>query len=127
MSDDNLDSNVPPAYVPPAYPAPDANQPAYSPSNKPKQALSLTSFIVGLAALVVLLWIPFLNVIAALAAVILAFIAKAREPQAPRWMWVVGMVAGFVALAIALIYTALVIVGIALAASGDYSNLPTSP
>ncbi len=70
-----------------------------------KQTLSLTSFIVGLAAVVILSWIPVLGLLAGVAAVIIGFMGKNREPQAPKWMWLVGVIAGFVAILINIIAT----------------------
>ena len=75
---------------------------APAPGAGPKQGLSLTSFILGLVGLV-FSWVPILGFLAAVAAVILGFIAKAKEKQAPKWMWIVGVIAGFVAVVISLI------------------------
>ena len=49
----------------------------------------------------------------ALAAVILGFLGKSKEPQAPKWMWLVGIIAGFVAIFIALIFLIIWIVALA--------------
>jgi hypothetical protein len=68
----------------------------------PKQTLSLTSFIVGLASLV-FCWVPVLGFLGAVAAVIIGFIAKGREPQAPKWMWLVGIISGFAAILLSLL------------------------
>ena len=75
---------------------------APAPGAGPKQGLSLASFILGLVGLV-FSWVPILGFLAAVAAVILGFIAKAKEKQAPKWMWIVGVIAGFVAVVISLI------------------------
>ena len=109
---------VAPAYVAPAEPvvapaaaadAP-AAAPVYAPAAAgPKQALSLTSFIVGLAALV-FAWITGLGTLAAIAAIVLGFIAKSREKDAPRWMWLVGIITGFVALLLSLILVAVTVI-----------------
>ena len=78
-------------------------QPGYGTTIQgPNQTLSLTAFIVGLASLV-FCWVPVLGFLGALAAVIIGFIAKGREPQAPRWMWLVGIISGFAAMLLSLL------------------------
>jgi hypothetical protein len=104
MSDQIPSAPTPPAspYVPP------------TPGAGPKQGLSLTSFILGLAGLV-FSWVPILGFLASVAAVVIGFIAKAKEPAAPKWMWLVGIIAGFVAVVISLIvligFIALIAIG----------------
>jgi hypothetical protein len=96
----------------------------------PKQTLSLTSFILGLAGLL-FGWIPFVGIIgflAAIGAVVTGYMAKAREPQAPRWMWLVGIIAGFVAIAIGIIVLVVFIIGIvALGSLGGSYNYKIQP
>ena len=88
------------ARTPPAAPAAPAYAPA--PVAGPKQALSLTSFILGLASLV-FSWALGFGFLLAVAAVILGFLGKSKEPQAPKWMWLIGIITGFVAIFISLI------------------------
>lgn len=120
-------SDVPPpsgATPPPAAPQPSPySAPAGTPGGGVKQGLSLTSFILGVGSLVILSWIPFLGLLASAAAVVLAFMGKSREPNAPKWMWLVGMITGFVGVAIGLIYAILFIIGIA--ALSQLSQVPT--
>jgi hypothetical protein len=85
--------------VPPAAPAPVPVAAA-----GPKQALSLTSFIMGLAGLLFCA-VPFFGFLVALAAVIIGFIGRKREPAAPKWMSLVGIIAGFVAIVLGVILT----------------------
>ena len=106
-----------PPVTPPAAPATPAYAPA--PAAGPKQGLSLTSFILGLAGLV-FSWALGFGFLVALAAVILGFLGKAKEPQAPKWMWLVGIITGFVAIFIALIV--LIFWIIALASYGSLIN-----
>ena len=139
--------NVPPAgSVPPPPPAPGAapyGTPAPGPSQysapgpgpspyaaptggtSPKQGLSLTSFIVGLAGLLILSWIPILGILVGVAAVVIGFMAKGREPGAPQWMWIVGVIAGFLTILISLIVTIFLFGSLAFLSS--VSNMPTSP
>ena len=102
----------PPAEQPATPPAAPAT-PAYAPAAAgPKQGLSLTSFILGLAALV-FSWAIGFGFLVAVAAVVLGFLGKAKEPQAPKWMWLVGIITGFVAIFIALIVLIIWIVALA--------------
>ena len=117
MSDDNL-TPPPPPPPPPAQPA----SPYVAPTAGPKQTLSLVSFILGIAGFV-FAWIPVVGIIgflAGLAAIILGFMAKSKEPGAPKWMWIVGLVGGFLAIAISIVYIVLFFIAIGMAASvGD--------
>ncbi|MCU1556478.1 MAG: hypothetical protein JWN09_473 [Microbacteriaceae bacterium] len=106
MSDDNL---TPPPPPPPS--APPAS-PYVAPAAGPKQTLSLVSFILGLAGLV-FSWVFILGFLASLAAIILGFIAKSREPAAPKWMWLVGIITGFVAILISVIVIIIAIIAFA--------------
>lgn len=82
---------------------PYGTQPGYGTGIQgPKQTLSLTSFILGLASLV-FCWVPVLGFLGAVAAVVIGFIAKGREPGAPRWMWLVGIISGFAAILLSLL------------------------
>ncbi len=127
MTDPNVPSEtpVPPAATPPAAATPPVAPPAATPPASPytapaaagpKQGLSLTSFILGLAGLV-FSWVPFFGFLVALAAVILGFIAKKKELAAPKWMWLIGIIAGFVALFIALIFIIITLIAFATLAS----------
>lgn len=93
-------------------PTPPPASPYVAPAAGPKQGLSLTSFILGLIGFL-LAWIPFVGIVgflAGLAAVILGFIARAKEKSAPKWMWIVGLVAGFIAILISIIYLIVIII-----------------
>lgn len=96
---------VPPTPENPATP-PAAAQPGYAPAAPgPKQTQSLTSFILGIVAFLfaAVPFIGFLALIAGIVAVVLGFKAKKSEPAAPKWMSLVGIIGGFVAIGIALI------------------------
>lgn len=110
-------STTPP---PPASPTPPASGAAGTPGAK--QTLSLTSFITGLGAFV-LIWLPILSIIgfiAAVVAIITGFMARRREPGAPKWMALVGLIAGIVALVLGIIS---IIIGAVIAASFQTANL----
>jgi hypothetical protein len=85
--------------------------PYAAPAAGPKQALSLTSFIIGIAAFLFGL-VPFFGFILSLAAIIIGFIARKKETAAPKWMSLVGIIAGFVALVVGLIVVILFIVAL---------------
>jgi hypothetical protein len=88
----------------------------------PPQTLSLTSFIVGLASLV-FCWVPGLGFLAAIAAVIIGFIARRRELAAPKWMWLVGIISGFAAILLSLLFLIPFLLLVAFG-SAITSNLP---
>ena len=94
--------------------------PAMQPAAGPKQGLSLTSFILGIAGLV-FSWVPILPFLASIAAIIVGFIARKNEPAAPKWMSTVGIILGFVAIGLAILF--LVVGAILLATAG---SIPTS-
>ena len=124
MTDPNLPPSTPPP-PPPPPPAPAPGQPtpyAAAPVTGPKQVLSLTSFILGLAG-VVFSWVPFLGFFVGLAAVILGFMAKGKEPNAPTWMRLVGIIAGFVGIVLGII-VGIVTILIPLMFLGTIANLP---
>lgn len=79
----------------------------------PKQVLSLTSFILGIVGML-FSWIPFLGFLASLAAIIIGFIARKREPAAPKWMSLIGIILGFVAIVIGIVVIILLVVSFAL-------------
>ena len=123
MTDENVPPTPPPAPEPVVPPAPAAPASPYAapaaygaPVAGPKQTLSLTSFILGIAGMV-FSWVPFLGFLASLAAIIIGFIARKREPGAPKWMSLIGIILGFVAIVIGIIVIALLFISIALSAS----------
>jgi hypothetical protein len=61
--------------------------------------------------------VPILGFLASLAAIIIGFIAKGKEPGAPKWMWLVGVITGFIAVVISLIVLILFFIGLAIVAS----------
>jgi hypothetical protein len=95
--------------TPPVPPTPD-NPPApagYSPAAPgPKQALSLTGFILGLAGFV-FSWIPVLGFLVSVAAVIVSLVARTKEPGAPKWMWIVGVIGGALGVLGSIVWTLL--------------------
>jgi hypothetical protein len=98
----------PVAPVPPAPAAPVAAG--------PKQALSLTGFILGLVGLV-FSWALVFGFLASLAAIIISVLARKREPQAPSWMKIVGLIAGIVGVVISVIVLIVWIISLAYLAS----------
>ena len=112
MTDPNVPSETPQTPAAPVPPAPAAAG--------PKQGLSLTSFILGLAG-VVFSWIFILGLLVSAAAIVLGFIAKGKEPGAPKWMWLVGLIAGAVGALIGLLVLIFTIMAFATLASIGYS------
>ena len=55
-------------------------------------------------------WVTGLGTLAAIAAIVLGFIAKSREKDAPRWMWLVGIITGFVALFVSIVVIAVAVI-----------------
>ena len=131
MTDENVPPTPPRAPEPvvptaPAAPSspyaaptsPYAAPSAYStPAAGPKQVLSLTSFILGIVGML-FSWIPFLGFLASLAAIIIGFIARKREPAAPKWMSLIGIILGFVAIVIGIVVIILLVVSFALSVNG---------
>lgn len=110
---------APEAPAAPQAPAAPAANPYAAPAAAPaggyaaaapvKQGLSLTSFILGLIG-VVFSFVYGIGFLPGLAAVILGFLGKKREPQAPKWMWLTGIITGFVSIAIGLIVFIIVVI-----------------
>ena len=77
--------------------------------------LSILSLIFGILGVLGSLFLFGTGFLPGLAAVILGFLGRRREPQASKGLWLTGIILGFVAIAVAII----VIIGIvALAAIG---------
>lgn len=108
-----------PYVAPTASAAPGANPYAapaaagYAPAAPVKQTLSLVSFIIGIIS-VLLSFAWGIGFIPGIVAVILGFQGKKKEPDAPKWMSITGIITGFVAIAIGLIVGILTIVGLIL-------------
>jgi uncharacterized membrane protein len=99
----------------PTPPTPPA-APAYAPApTGTKQALSLTSFILGIVSVVLFITTWFAAIIG-IVAVVLGFIARSREPGAPRWMALLGIILGFVGIIIAVI---VIVIALAIVAAAN--------
>ncbi len=68
----------------------------------PAQTLSLVSFILGLVGFV-LSFVFGLGFLPGLAAIIVGAMSRKREPQAPSWMRLIGIIGGIVAIVIGFI------------------------
>jgi hypothetical protein len=101
---------TPPPYTgAPSYaPGPGAGA-GYGGAPVKKQTLSIVSLVLGIVGFIFgwLVIFPFIGSILQLfvpaGAIIVGFIAKSREPQAPRALWLVGIILGAVALLTAII------------------------
>jgi len=133
----------PPSYAAPAYPAsPPPATPAYAPANpypanlypanpyaatpaKKQPMLSIFAMIAGIIGLLggAIAFIPFiggfLGLFFPVAAVVLGFLGKKREPQA-RGFWITGIVTGFVAVGLMLLSIVLWAIVFATANSNNY-------
>jgi hypothetical protein len=100
-------------------PTPTPAAPAYAPAPAAtvggKRTFALVSFILGIVGFVFALLVPIIGLLAGIAAVVLGFIARAKEPSAPRWMWILGLVLGFLAILGAII--SIIVVAIAVGAA----------
>src|SRR5258707_1103489 len=96
--------------TPPAASMPPA-PPAMAGAPGPKQTLSLTAMIIGIAAFV-LSFVIGLGFIPGIVAIILALQAKAKEPGAPKFMWIIGLVGGIAGVVFGLIFGIIFIVSI---------------
>jgi hypothetical protein len=98
---------VPPGTVHPGY---GAQGYAYAPAAAgPPQGLSVASLAVGIGALV--LSFVSLGLLPAIAAVILGHLGQRRQPYA-RVFWITGLITGYIALGISLIWGLFVVIGI---------------
>ena len=107
-----------PGYAPPAPPAPGAPTEyaapqayAAAPAAQPK-TLALISMILGIVSILALGW----GLLPAVAAVVLGFMARKRQPHA-KLFWTIGIIAGFVGVLISLIAGVIFIIGVILAAT----------
>jgi len=110
-----------PAANPYAAPAASGYAPAAPAGKSP--VLSIISLVAGIIGIVgaAIVFIPFVGGVLQLfipaAAVILGFLGKAKEPFAPKGLWLTGIILGFVGLGIAVL--SLILWGVAFA-SFDY-------
>jgi hypothetical protein len=89
--------------------------PAPAPGRTP--VLSILSMVFGILGVLVGLF-PFFGFIPGAAGVVLGFIGRRREPSA-RGLWLTGIITGFVAIAIALIWVLIfIVVGVAASRAG---------
>jgi hypothetical protein len=100
--------------VPPAAPAAPAAPaytaaPAYAPGTPVKQGLSLTGFILGIAS-IVFSWAPVFGILVGIAGLIIAILARNREPQSPNWMKMLGLILSIVGIVLGLLLTFLIVI-----------------
>jgi hypothetical protein len=103
--------------APPVPPAPAA--PAYAPATAaagPKQTMSIVGFVLGLVAFV-FGWTLVFGLLVGIAAIIVSVLAHRREPAAPAWMWIIGLIGGILGAITGVIVTIIWIVGLVLFAS----------
>lgn len=94
--------------------------PAMPPAAGPKQTQSLVGFILGIAAFV-LSWVFILGLLLGVGAIIVSLMAKGKEPGAPKWMWIIGLVGGIIGVVTGLIVTIVTIIGFVALGSYGYT------
>ena len=77
----------------------------------PKQTLSIVALIGGIASFV-LSWVFVLGFLISVAAIVISVMARGREPGAPKWMWIIGLVGGILGLVGSIIWGIITVVGI---------------
>ena len=118
--------SAPNPYAAPAAPNPYASAPAAA--VKPSPILSIISVIAGIVSFIggFIVFIPIvgsvLHLFIPLAAVILGFMGKKKEPAA-KGLWLTGIVLGFIGLAVAIIS---LVVWIGLFATAGVSSFDTN-
>lgn len=122
MTDPTTPSSEP---TPPAASAPPAYTPATGDAHHAggKRGLSLTGFILGIVSVVFSFIFAPIGLISGIVGLIISIVARRREPGAPNWMKILGLVFSIVGIVLGLIFTIIFIVAIAaLAQYGTYSN-----
>ena len=71
-------------------------------SARPRHGLSLASFITGISSVVLVLF-PVLGVLAGIAGIVLGFVGRSKEAGAPTWMWLIGLITGFLGLVLSIV------------------------
>lgn len=94
--------------------------PAMPPAAGPKQTQSMVGFILGIAAFV-LSWVFILGLLLGVGAIIVSLMAKGKEPGAPKWMWIIGLVGGILGAVSGLIVTIVSIIGFVALGTGSYT------
>lgn len=129
MTDPNVPNNEQPQTPPPAAApvppaAPYAQQAPYGAPAQKSPVLSIISLIAGILGLV-LSWTGWVLLIS-VAAIVLGFLGKKKEPAA-KGMWLTGLILGFVGAVIGLIFFIIQILALIFFASvaGSVSDLST--
>lgn len=123
-----------PAAVPADEPAttPTTDYSAYSTTSTtgPTPVLSIISLIAGIVGILGI-WVVFVPVLGSilglpipLAAVILGFLGKKREPQAAKGLWLTGIILGFIGLAAALLALVVWLILFATVGATGYTYTP---
>ena len=82
---------------------PVAPTPAPVPAAGPKQTLSLVSFILAIVAVFLAIFVFGSGLLPGIAAIILSVLSRKREPEAPSWMRLIGLIGGIVAIVVGFI------------------------
>jgi hypothetical protein len=83
--------------------------------------MSIIGFVLGLVAFV-FGWAPVFGFLVGVAAIIVSVLAHRREPQAPAWMWIIGLIGGILGALTGVVVTIFWILAFALASAGGYNG-----
>jgi hypothetical protein len=84
--------------------------------------MSIVGFVLGLVAFV-FGWTLVFGLLVGIAAIIVSVLAHRREPAAPAWMWIIGLIGGILGAITGVIVTIIWILAIAVASAGGVYNM----
>jgi len=82
-----------------------------APGSYPGKGMAIAALVLGIVSIVIGFFVPFLNIVCAVVALVLGIISKkkAQEVGAPTGMATAGLVLGIISLAISIVFTICVV------------------